>query len=255
MNRERRASYTARDPRVAPRAKAFVTSSRSALLQRLRARLLRSGWPRLQMLLIVTLTAGGGLLASWALWHGGMQAMAMRYPIAVLLAYGVFLTLLWLWMRRAEDEWPELEEDDLLDRRRRDAHDDDAARLDSDATSSQEGSSSLSDALDLGAADEAAIPLALLALLLALCAALLFALVSVVWSAPVLFAELLLDGVLAAGLYRRLRRADTRHWLESALRRTVWPFVAVLLSALLVGAALQWHAPHATTLAQALGAG
>ena len=60
-------------------------------------------------------------------------------------------------------------------------------------------------------------------------AALLLSSLWVVYSAPVLFAELLVDGVLAASLYRRLRGLESQHWLETALKRTVWPFVVTCL--------------------------
>ena len=42
--------------------------------------------------------------------------------------------------------------------------------------------------------------------------------------APSLFAELLLDGVLSAGLYRHLRRTQKRP-CSTAVRRTVLPFL------------------------------
>ena len=74
----------------------------------------------------------------------------------------------------------------------------------------------------------------------------------VVWSATVLFAELLLDGVLAASLYRRLRGREARHWIDSAVRRTFWPFIATTLLAAASGWALQWKVPGAVTIGEAL---
>lgn len=66
--------------------------------------------------------------------------------------------------------------------------------------------------------------------------------------APALFAELLLDGVLSASLYRRLRGLETPHWLETALRRTALPFVlaAAIVSALGRGMAI--YAPEAHSI-------
>ena len=60
-------------------------------------------------------------------------------------------------------------------------------------------------------ADELAIPLGTLIVVVAVVATLALSSLFLVWSAPVLFAELLVDGALAAGLYRRLRRIDPRH--------------------------------------------
>jgi hypothetical protein len=91
------------------------------------------------------------------------------------------------------------------------------------------------------------------ALLLALvAAALLFAVLYIVYLAPALFAELLVDGALSASLYRRLRGLQTRHWLESAVRRTLLPFgiTALVLSA--VGYGFQSYAPEADSLGEVL---
>ena len=84
-------------------------------------------------------------------------------------------------------------------------------------------------------AEEFAIPL----MLLVLVGVLLFSSLFVVYSAPTLFAELLLDGVLAAGLYRRLSRVERRHWLETALRRTFWPFLLTAGLAAVLGVVMQ----------------
>lgn len=225
--------------------------TRARAVQRLRAVLLRRRYPRLQMLAIVALTGGVGLLASFGLHAAGLHAMALRYPAAVALAYLAFLGLLSLWLRWSDDERDALGElandlDDLHRRTRGDA----SEALETDTPA--DGDAPASGVLDaLGAADEG-LPLVLLLLLLALAAALLFALANVVWAAPTLFAELLFDGVLSLGLYRRLRRADARHWLDSAWRRTAWPFALACASSALLGAALQWIAPGATTLAQVL---
>ena len=70
-------------------------------------------------------------------------------------------------------------------------------------------------------AEEFAIPLAVLILI----GAMIFSSLFMVYSAPTLFAELLVDGVLSASLYLRLRGLETRHWLETAIRRTAWPFI------------------------------
>jgi hypothetical protein len=55
----------------------------------------------------------------------------------------------------------------------------------------------------------------------------------VVYSAPDMFAELLLDGALSAGLYHKLREIPRRYWLTTTLRKTVVPFVVatILISA------------------------
>ncbi len=75
----------------------------------------------------------------------------------------------------------------------------------------------------------------------------------VVWMAPGLLAELLFDGALSYSLYRHLRHTGSSHWLETAVRRTVLPFVLTAVFLALVGAGLSHWAPGARTLGQALG--
>lgn len=99
--------------------------------------------------------------------------------------------------------------------------------------------------LDLGALDEGAwvlIPAAIAA------AVALGAAIYVVYIAPVLFAELLLDAALSAGLYRRLKGVQGQHWLKSAVRRTAGP--AVVAAALLAasGALMQSVYPGASSI-------
>lgn len=73
--------------------------NRAGELVRARQHLRERGWPRLQMALIVALTGAAGFLASHLLRLAGIDAMLLRYPMAVLLAYGVFLLLMWIWIR------------------------------------------------------------------------------------------------------------------------------------------------------------
>ena len=69
-----------------------------------------------------------------------------------------------------------------------------------------------------------------------------------VYLAPTLFAELLLDAGLAAGLYHRLMRTERRSWLTTAIRNTVVPacFVAALLA--LAGTIMQAVVPTAVSI-------
>src|SRR5690606_20029546 len=73
--------------------------SRRGLVERMRRRLNRGSYPRLQMLLIVSLTAGAGFLATTLLLPLGLHAMGPRYLLACVFAYLVFLFLLWIWLR------------------------------------------------------------------------------------------------------------------------------------------------------------
>jgi hypothetical protein len=234
---------------------------RARQVRKLRARLERNGFPRLEMFLLVGVTGMAGLVASWALRLAGVAHMGWRYLLALGVAYAVFLLLLRAWMQARPGD--QLELPDLPEASLRDKGDlpelfeggggdfgGGGASGSFDAMPSLDVPDTvLESGLDAGLDGEGcAIPLVLLAVL----AAVVLAALTVVWSAPTLFAELLLDGVLAAGLYRRLRRAPAGHWLETALRRTAWPFLATCVLVAGTGFALQALVPGADTLGTAL---
>lgn len=54
------------------------------------------------MLLILWGTGMAGFLLSFLLLRAGLSAMWLRYPLAVGLAYGVFLALLRVWLSYQE---------------------------------------------------------------------------------------------------------------------------------------------------------
>ncbi len=81
-----------------------VTLTRAQVVVQLHERLERDSFPRLQMVLIVALTGGAGLLASFTLLQLGLTSMTLRYPLALVLAYGFFLFLLWVWLRARDDD-------------------------------------------------------------------------------------------------------------------------------------------------------
>lgn len=73
-------------------------------IERLRLRLVRHGAPRLRMLLMVMLTGGAGFLASYVMLRHGVGSILLRYPLALGIAYAVFLFLLWAWLRLRPDD-------------------------------------------------------------------------------------------------------------------------------------------------------
>ena len=249
-------------------------TSRAALIERVKRELEHRGYPRLQMFLLVSLTGGAGFLASYGLLYAGLDSLALRYGLAVAIAYVVFLLLLWLWLRTDTRTYDGFDEavveilDALPERDSRLAQKDLAgegqfggggASGSWDTGSNAEplvelpdvplSSQSISDVAD---ADEFAIPLAVVFVVAAVVLTVLLAAASVVYSAPILFAELLVDGLLTATLYRRLRRLEPRHWLESAVRRTFIPFAITAVVAVVGGWALMLYAPGSRTLAEAL---
>lgn len=215
---------------------------RQTEIDRLRSQLELEGWPRIQMFFIVTITGGAGFLAAYSLLSAGVTSMAIRYPVALAIAYLVFLFLLWLWLRTTAEDYIDIPDFSGIVPSRGGRT---TAGCSDGAGGNVDDAGVLSEPLGaVGQADEFAIPL----LVVIVVGALLVSSLWVVYSAPVLFAELLIDGALSASLYRRLRGLDTRHWLETALRRTVWPLVITALVLSLAGTAMQLYAPGAKSV-------
>lgn len=242
---------------------------RHQLVARMRASLEREGFPRLQMLLLVSLTGAAGFLASFTLLRLGVNDMAPRYLAAFGFGYLAFLGLLWLWLRTRAEDYLDIPDFSGMSPPSGGGHDcgdftggggsgggggasgsfdAPAAEVPVDTTSdtASEALSSVGDAV--GGADEFALPL----LVIALVAALVLSSLWIVYTAPVLFAELLVDGVLAASLYRRLRGLESQHWLETALKRTAWPFAVTGLVFVLIGWGMQVYAPEAHTMGEVM---
>jgi len=74
----------------------------------------------------------------------------------------------------------------------------------------------------------------------------------IVYSAPLFLAELLIDGMLAATLYRRLRGVDSRHWLATAVRRTLVPFTATAVLTSATGWVMARYVPGAQSIGDML---
>lgn len=232
-------------------------ASRQDAVRQLRERLESGGWPRLQMLLLVALTGGAGFVTSFALLSLGLRHMGLRYLLACCVAYLCFLALLSIWLHWRKGDASDAADavgslpdigDDWGGGGGRSGGGGASANFDAPAPSSSASGSGF-DLPDLDV-DAEAIPI-LLALVVA---GLVLSSLFVVWTAPALFAELLLDGMLAAGLYRRLRHIETRHWLQTALRKTAWPFVLTTGLLTAAGFGLQAVLPQADSIGDALEA-
>lgn len=251
---------------------------RRSRVAHVREMLLRRGMPRLQMSLILLLTGLVGFLVSFALLRAGVGRMWLRYPLAVIAAYAAFLLLLRLWLsyqrwaarRKSSSSSSDLDlpgVDGLaIDLRGADAADAgfggggdfagagaggswETPGIDGGAASesfSGGGGSGLLDSLDIGIdGDEGC--LFVLALLLLILGGLL-ASVYVVYLAPALLAEILVDGLLVSGLYRRVKGPVSGDWLLGAVRRTLVPVLLTFACFVAAGFILQYLAPEARTI-------
>ena len=88
-------------------------------------------------------------------------------------------------------------------------------------------------------------------LALALIAAGVLAALYVVYAAPALLAEILVEGVLLSGLYRGMKRAGGGNWLRAVVRRTWLPVLLTLASFAAAGYLLQRAAPRARSIGEA----
>jgi hypothetical protein len=85
-------------------------------------------------------------------------------------------------------------------------------------------------------------------LLIVLIAMIVFgALIYVIFIAPTLFAELLIDSAVVGGLYKHVDSAERTYWLKTALRKTAIPAVIVLVLLAAAGAIMQAAVPEAIT--------
>jgi hypothetical protein len=222
--------------------------------------------PRLQVSLILLVTAFAGFLTSFLLLSQGVLRMWLRYPIAILVAYCVFLGLLalWVWLQRRTgdadldfdldldfpDDLPSTHEYSF------DAGDDyggdevggscDTNLSSSSGTTS--GGSGATDGifdLDLGEGEGILIVIALAAMVAGAIASFY-----VIYIAPVLLAEILVDGVLVVSLYKRVKRIEHRHWLRAAVRHTVLPALLVSAFFTVAGYLLQQAIPEAHTMGE-----
>ncbi|HSF43539.1 MAG TPA: hypothetical protein VLT87_27345 [Thermoanaerobaculia bacterium] len=266
--------------------------SREELVEKVRKRLERHSLPRLQMSLLLALTGATGFLSSFILLKLGVDSMALRYPVAVALAYGVFLLLLRIWLRLQRDSWESADIPDVVDLG--EAVVDGAGSLvrgagrfagrggnfggggasaDFDAPpatlamtppspapavravprsgggggGSKGGGGGFSFGIDL---DEGG--LLVLVAVLVIAATSMGVVIWILWTAPALLAEVLVDGLVMTGLYRRLKHGpEPGHWLTGAIRRTWIPALVVALLFSIAGYLLQQAVPEARSIGAA----
>lgn len=248
-----------------------VHLTRSLAVLNYKRQLERDSFPRLQMGLIVAVTGGVGLLMSFLLLQSGMGSMAVRYPFALAVSYVAFLLLLWAWLRAKEGDFNDIP--DFSNAMPNLSGSGDSAPFQSggggdfggggasgsfdgptshsfveiDESSSNSSGDSLGSAGDIDIGD-AAIPILAIVFALGMAVASLY----VVYVAPTLFAELLVDGVLSYTLYRHLHKVETHFWLSTAFKRTVIPFILTAVFLAILGAAMAHYAPGARSIGEVI---
>jgi hypothetical protein len=261
--------------------KVRLNQGRERVLRRLRSHLERHHYPRLAMAAVLVLGGLAGFLTSAGLLEAGLRSMAWRYGLAALAGYGVFLLGLRLWLTLHGRGRPRLEDAvDALDLVQTSRADPGAASGTipefqfgggggfsgggaggslgtpgiSDAASAAEAVSGAgtADVVDAVSALDEGAAVVIPALIVGFIVVGLVGMVTVLTGAPGLFAELLLDGVIAGAAYRRLRAVPVRHWLPGAVRRTWKPMLALTLTLVAAGVAAQWLRPTADSIGDLL---
>ncbi|MGH9928806.1 MAG: hypothetical protein ACREA9_06200, partial [Pyrinomonadaceae bacterium] len=189
--------------------------------------------------------------------------MWLRYPIAILIAYGAFLVLLglWLWLQRHSLREADLSALDFAPSNTSsqgeslhfgggDAGGSGAGgsweqSVSSSTTPSSSGGGSVSPdiGIDLDLGEGCLLVIAMIALVGGLIASFY-----VIYIAPALLAEILVDGALVAGLYRRVKHIEAGNWLQTALRRTLLPAILAAVFFTVAGVALQKAVPTAKSI-------
>lgn len=239
---------------------------RAVAVQRIRQKLLDDSFPRAQMALIVLLTGGSGLLASFTLLQLGVGSMAFRYPLALGVAYLFFLLLIWLWLRTNARDYIDVPQlpDALPHRPPADSPPMFSNGMGGDFGGG--GATASFDGAPVAASDGSIAPgpaagevvssvvdgdgLAIPLLAIVFAVGLALASFYVVYIAPVLLAEVLVDGACSYALFRYLQGHDPQHWLASTVRHTALPFAATALFLFCSGVAMSAYAPGAKSLGQ-----
>ena len=212
-------------------------------------RLITHSYPRLVVLLIVALSGLGAFLFSAVTLELGFTQMGLRYFGATLVGYLTFLLLLRAWIAYERRDWHIDGDLPDLGSRGGDSAKDALFGGGRSGGGGSAGSWHPSQGFDTDLDLDLDIGDLWVVVVAGICAlGGLIAILYVVYAAPVLLAEVALDAALVAGLYRKLRQEDARHWLTSAIRHTWAPALVAGLFLIVAGEAIQWALPDARSI-------
>jgi hypothetical protein len=245
----------------------MTLAPRRTLVDRMRSRLQAGHWPRVHCMLIVTLATAAAFLTSFLLLAVNLQSMAVRYGAAALAGYATFLILLHAWVRW---KWSRVRfngDGEVFDVA---SHlidvpvhvVDSAARVGGGGGRSGGGGSSGG----WGSGDKASVSGGggkggagwnldfdaddLFWVIVAVVAAFagIAAIGYVIWIAPTLLAELIVNGAIAGKVYHGMRKHEDSFWTSHIFRHTIVSGVVVVVCAILVGYAFNRIAPEARSI-------
>lgn len=205
------------------------------------------------MTLIVLCTGASGILANKALFALGLEPLWTRYPFAVLIAYGVFLGMVRIWLSAMTAEAKAVigrktetalevagEGADLIPMGTGRSANYAASEYDGGGQSS--GGSSWTPDVD----DEGVVVLIVFVVLLI---GVVAAGGYLVYEAPVILAETLFEFCLATTLVKELKQVRRGDWLGHLLQLTWKPTVAILALAIVFSSVAYKYKPEARRVA------
>jgi hypothetical protein len=231
--------------------------------ERVRAWLERRFFLRIHMTLILGATFFAGIAATKGLLLAGVHQLMLRYGLAVLAAYLVFLFLIRLWLMYVRIGGIDFDGSGVNTSFNiaRDSGSSGPSpgggRFGGGGASGSWSSSSSSSSTGGGGksffggkldfdfdGDDLVVVVAFIALVLAL----LLAGVYIVYSAPAIFSEALFEALLAGALVRQTKNVTGGGWVGAVWRATFWPFAGILAVALFLGWAVHHVCPSAMRL-------
>jgi hypothetical protein len=209
---------------------------RRTLVAEIQQRFDHETFPRAIVLIMLVVAGSASFLCSAGALDAGLESMARRYALATASGYVVFMLLIRVWIAIRRGWSPDLGDlgdvgDGVVDCVDRGSSGD----LVDAASHGFEWSFDLDD-------------LWWLTLVALAAGAGLVAMGFVVFSAPVLLAEVALDAALVGTVYRRLRHEDRSYWAMTALRQTWVPAAVVVTFMAVLGFALQQLVPGADSI-------
>jgi hypothetical protein len=233
---------------------------------------------RLHMTAMLAATLIAGIATTRILAGAGVRILWIRYALAVIAAYAVFVTSVKLWLyyigiwvvaRRGKSsgvsDW--LDGFDFSSGGSSSSSSSSpvelsrgggkfggggatgqwgSAAVTSKTSSKSSSSSGGGGGIDLG-------DLMVVVLIIALVLAILAAFIWMIWAAPAILGEAAFNGLLAGALAKHAKRASQGSWIGSVIRSTRIPFAVILALAILLGWYAQHHCPAATRLVDAIG--
>lgn len=251
---------------MAKTADAVADASEKRLVGRMRARLEAGYWPRVHCMLIVTVSAAAAFLTSFVLMALHVHWLAIRYGAAAIVGYATFLLLLHGWVRwRWSRATLNADGNDIVDLGSnvpipsfsggsggsgfgggggRSGGGGASGAWDSAAKSGGGGGGKGGGGgLDLDGDD-------LFWVIVVVVAAFggAIAIGYVIWIAPTLLAEAIVNGAVAGKVYHGMQKRDHEFWTDQIFRRTIVSGVVVIVCAIVAGYALNRIAPEAHSI-------